>query len=118
MSFLDDFTEDMRTLTHKPQTKTINSIGESIITYPTTATINAILVPREEISNDTQSFDNQLIYRQSSHLVFYDHRDYTLHRQDKIVDELDTTYDIVFIEPGFGFGWLIEYFVAYLIATT
>lgn len=99
MSFIDDFTEDMRILTHEPHILTTNDIGESKPSYPTQTTIKAILVPRGEITDDTQAFNNQLFYSQSTHLVFYDHRDYTLHRQDKILDELGTTYYIVFIEP-------------------
>jgi len=118
MTFLDDFTEDTRVLTHKPHTLITNDIGESKPSYPTQETINAILVPRGEITDDTHAFNNQLIYSQSTHLVFYDYHSYTLHRKDKIIDELGTIYDIVFIEPWFWFGGTIEYFVAYLVATT
>jgi hypothetical protein len=87
MSFLDEFLEDMRPLTHLKYTLVSNQIGESKPTYTEQGEIQAILVHQGEISDHTQLVQNQLQYARNAYSLFYDQTKYTLTLKDRLVDE-------------------------------
>lgn len=117
MSFLDDFKEDMRTLTHTINITDRNSIGELVVTDTNEETIKAILTPIWIITDDMKHIAQQIEYSQSTHLLRYDHHTYTLHRNEQIIDDLGMKYTIKLIEPVIWFGGIIEHFTAYLLHT-
>jgi hypothetical protein len=114
MSLIEHFWNDMRPLIHMKYTTNKDQIGEKQANYNEQWTIQAVLVHKREVSDNTQQIKNQIEYQRSGYLIYYDHTKYTLSNKDRLVDELGTTYKITEIEPGFAFGWTIEYYVAYI----
>lgn len=118
MSFLDEFLEDMRPLTHLKHTLISNQIGESKPTYTEQGEIHAILMHQGEINDHTQLVQNQVQYARNAYSLFYDQHKYTLSVKDRLVDEEWTTYEIIGLESWFAFWGAVEYFTAYITTLT
>jgi len=114
MSFLDNFTGDMRTLTRRANTKAKNAIGETVTTATATSQFLGVFLPIGVIGNDQRYINNAILMRESTHILYYA-KTQTLTIKDEIVDESGNIYTIKQIEEVPDFGGGIDHMTAFLV---
>jgi len=113
MSFLDEFTDDMREVTVSKKTSIINSQWEREPTTTQEFTIQCLLFPIGVIQADRYHSIKQIEYHKSTHLAWYSLA-HTFPIGTTLTDKQWVAYTVQHTEPVYDFWGEIDHMTAFL----